>query len=315
MKSNMLLQFTILSEPDLKRLTELLLMSVTRLGGSRFHATVAVIEMIQLLRQSGAASGDPVEIELSLYGSRLLVRWNKMPAEQESYCLARLSSPPALNNVQALRQVLADSVRQIDPEVLQAQNRQMRQYFETEQKKTEQALAQLQQSFEQRQKELEQATLQAETDGLTGLLNRRSFDTRIKQAFLYTMRQRQGALSLLMFDLDNFKQLNDTYGHQYGDNYLIKMAAALRDVIRENVDLAFRFGGDEFAVLLFADSGQARYKAQQVLDAMNHKVSIGIADIHPHTSESLTLEAFIRRADDALYRAKRQGRGRIVIDD
>jgi diguanylate cyclase (GGDEF)-like protein len=85
-------------------------------------------------------------------------------------------------------------------------------------------------------------------------------------------------------------------------------------VIRNDVDFAIRFGGDEFAIILFADYPYACAKARQVLGMMENKVSIGISTIRPDTPAGLTLEQFIHRADDALYEAKHRGRGRVVVD-
>ncbi|PWB54514.1 MAG: GGDEF domain-containing protein, partial [Nitrosomonadales bacterium] len=159
------------------------------------------------------------------------------------------------------------------------------------------------------------ATIQrAETDALTGLLNRRAYDEKLQQAYRRAVRQKNEALSLILFDLDYFKQINDEFGHQYGDAYLNKMAQAMLGVIRADVDFAFRFGGDEFAVLLFCDARIACRKALDVLAAMNGKVSIGIACLAPGNANPPALEDFIHSADDALYEAKRAGRGRVVVN-
>ena len=126
------------------------------------------------------------------------------------------------------------------------------------------------------------------------------------------MRQRSSPLSLVLFDLDHFKDINDKYGHQIGDEHLRRMANILRTIIREDVDLAFRFGGDEFAAVIFADYPLACEKSKQVLKGMEYKVSIGIANINQDTEDNLTLEEFIHRADNALYEAKNRGRGQIM---
>ncbi|MHB1299720.1 MAG: GGDEF domain-containing protein [Burkholderiales bacterium] len=148
-------------------------------------------------------------------------------------------------------------------------------------------------------------------DPLTGLLNRRAFDDRLEQAFRHAVRQTGEPLSLLLIDLDNFKAINDELGHQAGDNHLVGTAKTISGIIREGVDLAFRFGGDEFAVMIFADHRIAREKAHQILDNMEGKVSIGVATIDGSSTHDIDQEAFFRRADEALYEAKRQGRGRV----
>ncbi len=148
-------------------------------------------------------------------------------------------------------------------------------------------------------------------DPLTGLLNRRAFDDRLEQAFRHAVRQKGEPLSLLLIDLDNFKAINDELGHQAGDNHLVGTAKTISGIIREGVDLAFRFGGDEFAVMIFADHRIACEKARQILDDMEGKVSIGIATLDASSTHDLDREAFFRLADEALYEAKRQGRGRV----
>jgi diguanylate cyclase (GGDEF)-like protein len=193
-------------------------------------------------------------------------------------------------------------------------NIEMVRHFDETRARTEKELEALQQSLEKRQTELHASLRQAETDPLTGLLNRRAFDEKLGQAFRHTMRQKTAPLSLVLYDLDYFKQVNDEFGHQFGDAYLNKMAHSLRSAIREDVDFAFRFGGDEFAMVIFADYPQACNKATHVLRLMEGKVSIGISTITPNTPDALTLEEFILHADNALYEAKHSGRGRAVVD-
>lgn len=151
-------------------------------------------------------------------------------------------------------------------------------------------------------------------DPLTGILNRRAFDEQLQRAFQHAMRQKDGPLSLLLLDIDHFKAINDEFGHQAGDDHLVRMAQTLCSVIREGVDFAFRLGGDEFAIMIFADQQVACDKAHQILNRMDGQVSIGLASFTPKTPKNFDREAFFRRADDALYEAKRLGRGRVVAD-
>ena len=203
---------------------------------------------------------------------------------------------------------MLSSTESADPAILFQRNAEMMRHFDETRARAEQELDELQRTLLVRQQELVEFSHQVETDALTGLLNRRAFDAKVRQAFLHTMRQRSTPLSLMFFDLDHFKQINDEFGHQFGDAYLNKMASTLREIIREDVDFAFRFGGDEFAVVLFADYRLACEKAKQVLGLMEHKVSIGITAINKETPDDLTLEEFIRRADAALYEAKHRTR-------
>jgi diguanylate cyclase (GGDEF)-like protein len=168
-------------------------------------------------------------------------------------------------------------------------------------------------------------TKQSSTDGLTGLDNRRSFDQSLD-----TEWQRAGRsllpLSLLMLDIDHFKNFNDHYGHLAGDECLRRVADALGGVVRRAGEVVARFGGEEFVLLLpGADSAQACETAQTCLDrirrlAMPHAasptakqvtISIGVATVVPDA----TIEAklLVNAADAAMYRAKTAGRARFEL--
>lgn len=297
-------------EPDLQNFAGFVLESVDRLGGRGFAAAIALLRLIERLRNAGAATGRPMPVSLLLDGQELLVRWGA----QEQIKIAAFGDRPHREEVDLLRLHLQNSTACADPGILLQRNAEMMRYFDETRARAERELEELQRTLMARQREVLEFSHQAETDALTGLFNRRAFDAKLKRAFLHTMRQRGEPLSLMLFDLDYFKQINDEFGHQFGDAYLNKMASVLREIIREDVDFAFRFGGDEFAVLLFADHCLACDKAKQVLQLMENKVSIGITAINKETEDELTLEEFIHRADNALYEAKRRGRGRAVVD-
>lgn len=162
----------------------------------------------------------------------------------------------------------------------------------------------------QRKLREEKVALLSLQDPLTGLFNRRAFDERLEQAFRRIRRQKEGPVSLLLVDLDNFKSVNDEFGHQTGDRLLVETARVLTGAIREKVDYAFRIGGDEFAVLLFSDHRIACEKAEHILEGMDGKVSIGVATFSEKDREAEDVGTFFRLADEALYEAKRLGRGR-----
>ena len=162
------------------------------------------------------------------------------------------------------------------------------------------------------------------TDGLTGLTNRRGFDAGL--AAEWARAYRDGTpVSLAMLDVDHFKLYNDEYGHQAGDQCLQAIAHAIGEHARRPADLAARYGGEEFALLTPATSGVfATTIAQAVCDriaalGLPHAgssygkvtVSIGIGSLIPNANNSP--ELLIRLADDALYRAKREGRSRAVL--
>jgi len=159
-------------------------------------------------------------------------------------------------------------------------------------------------------------------DELTGLGNRRNFDRRLMDEVARARRYESG-LSLLMFDLDRFKDINDTHGHPVGDEVLRAVGGLLRDLLRTS-DIPFRYGGDEFAVLL-PDAGKTEAwvvaeKLRLKLDSVSIEgtggvritptASIGIA-AYGATNESG--EALLAAADAALYRAKRGGRDRVEL--
>jgi len=304
-----LLRQNLAVESDLQGFSGIVLESVAWLKGSSFAAAPVLLGLMAQLRCAGAASGYPLPVVLSLDGTRIALSWAGQTAN-----VANLPQLPPAEEAERLQRYLLDSTLAVDPDALLQRNAQMMRHFEQARARNERELAELQQALEKGRAELEKLSHQAETDPLTGLYNRRAFDARLGRMFRHTMRQRSAPLSLLLFDLDYFKAVNDQFGHQYGDAYLKRMAQVLLRIIREDVDLAFRFGGDEFAVVLFTGQTLAREKAEQVLKLMEHKVSIGIATIDTATPDGLSVEEFFRRADHALYEAKRCGRGRAVVD-
>jgi diguanylate cyclase (GGDEF)-like protein len=158
--------------------------------------------------------------------------------------------------------------------------------------------------------------LQASTDSLTGLLNRRS----LEQRFL-ALRQDGAGMSVVMADLDNFKVLNDTHGHETGDRALRLFARTLSTVLR-TTDVVCRHGGEEFAVLLPGcgptDAVSALEKVRTAMaDAVTRAglpkttASFGLVEADPQED----LPDVLARADVALFQAKREGRDRVVLHD
>lgn len=306
-----LLKQNLAIEPDLQNFIGFVLECANKLGGNPFASSIASLDLMQKLRNAGAATGFPLPASLLLQGHQLRVQWGE---RAEQIRIANLAQSPKQETVAQLRRHLQDSTASADPAILLQRNIEMARHLDETRARTEKELEALQQTLEKRQTELHESLRRAETDPLTGLLNRRAFDEKLGQAFRHTMRQKSEPLSLVLFDLDHFKEINDEFGHQFGDAYLNKMAHALRCAIREDVDFAFRFGGDEFAMVIFADHRLACHKATQVLRLMENKVSIGITAINRETPDGLSLEEFIHRADNALYEAKRSGRGRAVVE-
>jgi diguanylate cyclase (GGDEF)-like protein len=159
----------------------------------------------------------------------------------------------------------------------------------------------------------------ATTDALTGLKNRRKFDSEIDMEWRRAVRN--GApVALLMIDADHFKNYNDTYGHQAGDQVLIGIAICISDSVRRAGDCTARFGGEEFAVLLpgttavqaLAVAENIRLKVEQWSDGpMVTTVSIGIASVTP--TAGMDWSDLVEAADKALYAAKSNGRNQSVL--
>lgn len=309
MPSVELLKQNLAIEPDLQNFIGFALSAVKTLRGNAFSATLGILAVLDKLRLAGAGTGYPLPAKLVLTDSTLSVTWG----EDEQALLVSLGIAPEADEVEKLRRHLQQSTELEDPSLLLRRNEEMTRFLNETRERTERELEEMQQTLAKRQEELGESVRKAETDALTSLLNRRAYDERLAQAFHRTLRQPGEIMSLILFDLDYFKQINDEFGHQYGDAYLCKMAHAMTEATRQEVDLTFRFGGDEFATLIFADTPIACKRALQVLTSMTNKVSIGIATISSDKPCDGNLANFIHRADDALYEAKRAGRGRVVV--
>lgn len=172
-------------------------------------------------------------------------------------------------------------------------------------------------------KEVRRAREDAMIDGLTGLANRRSFDSALTQYLAATASDMNGP-SLLIADIDNFKRINDSYGHLFGDKVIRSIATILRDNVKGK-DLAARYGGEEFVVILPETSLEgAQSLAEKIRKIIancrikrigsdetvaNITISLGVASWLPGETE----QQLIARADNALYQSKQQGRNRVTL--
>ena len=200
-----------------------------------------------------------------------------------------------------------------------------------EQKRQSEELARQNLALEQAKLELEAANMElqrlAAVDGLTQIPNRRCFDKKLELEWQLMEREKE-SLSLILCDIDFFKLYNDHYGHQGGDECLKKVAQILASNAQRAGDLAARYGGEEFAVILsrtdvqgamrVAEAIRSDLKAAAIFHAASKvskfiTLSMGIATTVP--AAGLSIEELIGQADRALYRAKLEGRDRIVCLD
>jgi two-component system cell cycle response regulator len=165
---------------------------------------------------------------------------------------------------------------------------------------------------------LEQMERMASTDSLTQVANRRAFQATLENEIARSLRSRD-PVSLIMIDIDNFKVLNDTYGHQVGDEVLRQVALTFRTFSRD-IDTVARYGGEEFAVILpgcgpedaLASAERLRRSVLERVAAIPVTVSAGAATFAGRTG---TANELIKAADDAMYKAKREGRNRVRYAD
>ncbi len=174
---------------------------------------------------------------------------------------------------------------------------------------------------EERKRMMEKLQQLAVTDGLTALFNSRHFYSQLELEVDRCTRYKH-PLSLLLIDIDHFKDFNDAFGHLEGDKVLVRFSQILRSCLRAN-DSAFRYGGEEFTVIL-PETGaeEARTVAQRIRAALEAEtfcppsgqlvsktISIGVTEYSPVES----MDAFVRRADQAMYLSKQSGRNRVSV--
>jgi diguanylate cyclase (GGDEF)-like protein/PAS domain S-box-containing protein len=179
----------------------------------------------------------------------------------------------------------------------------------------------------------ERKTLEAELerrashDPLTGLPNRPAFVDRLEQALQRTRRRKnsRNKVGVLFMDLDGFKTINDSLGHEAGDRFLVTVAERLKNRLRPE-DVLARFGGDEFAVLLedVANVTEAIWVAQRIAEGLQEPLAVNSHQVSVSTSVGIALgsantnddpEGMLRKADAAMYQAKEQGPGRYAVFD
>ncbi len=166
-------------------------------------------------------------------------------------------------------------------------------------------------------KVFEDTLIKAHTDSLTGLWNYGYFQYRLDEELIRAKAQNY-KISVMMLDIDDFKKFNDTFGHQEGDKVLRRIGEILKDNSRK-IDIVARYGGEEFALILpYTDKEEAKIIGERIRKAIeeakivntNFTVSIGISSF---PQDTLQKDELIRKADLALYRAKREGKNKVIL--
>ncbi|MDG4475578.1 GGDEF domain-containing response regulator [Thiovibrio frasassiensis] len=160
-------------------------------------------------------------------------------------------------------------------------------------------------------------------DMLTDLYNRRCFELKLHEEVPRAHRQGYPVF-LVLLDVDRFKEYNDEYGHQAGDRVLHDIGRILVQCTRENVDWCFRFGGDEFAIIIpYANAAQVGLVADRIQERYGHEARYGVTSLtiglaqffrRPDTSWPEDIADLVARADKALYSGKAQGGNRVIVD-
>ncbi|MDA8138742.1 MAG: diguanylate cyclase [Desulfobacteraceae bacterium] len=215
-----------------------------------------------------------------------------------------------------------DDIKKIK-NALKIEVEQMREIVNLKQDQEKRQIRHLASQVNSLQTELENAKAKAMTDGLTGVYNRQALDDYLEEK-IERSRETGADFSILMIDIDNFKQINDKYGHVIGDRVLVALAQKCRGLIRGE-DFIARYGGEEFTLLLEGASYRhAIKKAEQICatiasvryatsesqsdDYLSLTVSIGVSQY----KKGDTCQALIQRADQALYEAKHKGKNRVI---
>ena len=220
---------------------------------------------------------------------------------------------------------LLDDIKRIKSELVREVDN-MRAMVRDKENLDQKALESLSSQVETLKRELDKARHSANTDGLTGVNNRKALDRHL-QTLVERNTITRAPFSLLMMDLDDFKRLNDTYGHTVGDRMLLAFAEKCRAAVRSD-DFLARYGGEEFTLILQGASlrnatkkakhlcrsiAAARYAADDspTADVVSITVSIGVSTYQPGD----TVKRLVDRADQCLYKAKATGKSRAVAEN
>jgi len=313
-KTFILLSLPFFSEPDKQRFAQFVMKSLEMLHISSFAGASKLPSMLEKMMPEQIGDVQFSNLQLILVEHKLYIglrdrsKEKTLKVRQDEFFI-QLSDRPSTQLVEEIIDILRLESEVSDPELLRLHNESIRQELKIAKKRAADELLQLEKKLEVKRSQLQSSIRAAEIDSLTQIYNRGAYDRRLEEAIKHCQRQ-GNELSLIMLDLDYFKQVNDTQGHQAGDEILKKMAKYMTQYTRKDVDHVCRMGGDEFAIIFFSGTDIAQQAAHRILESMDGKVSIGIALLRPED----TVEGYIARTDEALYEAKERGRGQVVID-
>jgi diguanylate cyclase (GGDEF)-like protein len=298
--------------------------------GEEGHAMYVVLSGHLVVSKGGkqVAVGSPGDCfgEMALIESR--ERAATLTALDETLVLEipetafRTHIAPNVRSLMALLRVFSDRARH-DLDTLAASNLKLQAQTEAAERANRE-LREIRRQLEHRNRDLERLSA---LDTLTGIANRRRFDAVLRQEWKRAARD-LGLLSLVFCDIDYFKRFNDTYGHQAGDECLVRVAQTMDEALNRPADLAARYGGEEFVALLVdTDADGARMLAERIrarVEALriSHRasdvgafltVSLGVATLVPRPG--VLPEDLVDLADRALYAAKQGGRNRVATAD
>jgi diguanylate cyclase (GGDEF)-like protein/hemerythrin-like metal-binding protein len=281
-----------------------------RVGGARLVVAVSLALLLRCASLAATSMGwmsraaSLTTIQLALLALALALGWTMLSRMKELRKTSEAAQAAQLAVASGQTHDLEDLVQERNAELSERLRDlgEARQTAEAANQGLQRALTQLEQV--------------ASTDRLTGAWNRRRFEEAVLPEIALAKRRRE-PLSLLMFDLDHFKRVNDTFGHGSGDVVLAATAQAVRQHLRIS-DALIRWGGEEFLVMTpatrlegamdLAEKLRAAMAAIDFPDAGQVTMSLGVSEYAPGES----LEAWIERTDRALYRAKAEGRNRVV---
>jgi diguanylate cyclase len=227
-------------------------------------------------------------------------------------------------NISSIKSVLMNKIVSINSRITEKRAQDMKRLKETENSLEEMGnrMFEMKQEAEELRRRSQEIEVEAVTDALTGLYNRRGYDDRILETIAHVNRYNIKA-SFILCDIDYFKKINDNYGHNVGDLALKKMATLLKERLRIN-DFIARYGGEEFAIILphtdlegatiagkglreFIDNAEFSYKGTQI----PLTISIGVSEFRKGDDQNSVFD----RADHALYLAKKSGRNTVMTEE